>query len=352
MSNSALCVARRFGTNQNCEMRIARSPVTSSLVPPADGSGAAVADSELHGLGYFLAVVHHGSLSRAAAALSTTQSTVSRQIAGLESRCGGRLFHRNGRGMVPTDLGERLLPRVRTLLRDVDDLFAEARGHATEIGGQVRVGLLPTVASALARRLHQEVRARYPKVSLRFLEGYSGQLEEWLAGDKADVAVLFHYGKGKPADQDMLARVDACLIGVSGDALTASPTVPFSALGAIPLILPTAPNPLRALLEQVFRRRGMTLNAAGEANTMQVQLELVAGGGCYTITPYFAAARQVRAGQLQASLITHPMIERALTLALSTQRSPSQAVREVARLVRQILQEMEASDTWMRRRER
>lgn len=296
----------------------------------------------------FLAVLLHGSLSRAATALETTQSTISRQITELEAQCGGRLFHRNGRGMVATELGTRLTPRFRTLRRDMDELLREARGAATEVSGVVRLGLLPTVAIALAPRLFREVRQRYPKVTLSLLEGYSGQLEEWLGHDVTDFAVLFHYRKGRPDRQDVLARVDACLIGARRDKLTASRSVPFDALSNMPLVLPTAPNPLRTLLEQLFTKRRLTLNSPVEANTLQVQLELVAAGGCYTITPYFAAARQIRAGRLQASLITEPAIERSMTLAMSTQRSPSVAVREVARLVRQLLQEMQATDTWRR----
>ncbi len=296
----------------------------------------------------FLAVLQHGSLSRAATAMETTQSTISRQITELETQCGGRLFHRNGRGMVPTDLGARLTPRFRTLRRDIDELLLEARGTATEVSGSVRLGLLPIVATALAQRLYVEVRQRYPKVRLSLLEGYSGQLEEWLDRDVTDFAVLFHYGKGRPAGQDVLAKLDACLIGARGDTLTAAPTVPFDMLSNRPLVLPAAPNPLRTLLEQVFRRRRLILNAPVEANTIPVQLELVASGACYTITPFFAVAKQVQAGQLQASLIVKPAIERSLTLAMSTQRSPSIAVREVARLVRQILNEMQASDIWRR----
>lgn len=299
-------------------------------------------------LDIFLAVLQHGSLSRAATALETTQSTVSRQIAELEIQCGGRLFHRNGRGMVPTDLAIRLTPRFRTLCRDIEDLFFEAKGVANEISGAVRIGLLPIVATVLAQRLFREVRERYPKVTLSLLEGYSGQLEEWLDRDVADFAVLFHYGKGKPFEQDMLVKVDACLIGCKGDKLTSKPNVLFNALDGIPLVLPAAPNPLRTVLEQGFKRRRLTLNMAVEANTIPVQLELVSAGGCYTITPFFAVARQVKAGGLQASLITKPSIERALTLAMSTQRSPSRAVREVSRLARQILEEMQASDVWRR----
>jgi DNA-binding transcriptional LysR family regulator len=60
----------------------------------------------------FVRVAALGSLSKAAAVLDVPQSIVSRNVALLERECGERLFRRTGRGVVLTELGEQLLPRV------------------------------------------------------------------------------------------------------------------------------------------------------------------------------------------------------------------------------------------------
>lgn len=295
----------------------------------------------------FLAVLQFGSISRAAMAMETTQSTISRQITDLESQCGGRLFHRNGRGMAATELGLQLTPRFRALKRDMNDLLLEAKGEAAEISGTVRVGLLPTVASAIARRIYLEVRRRYPHLTLCLLEGYSGQIHQWLEHNEVDFAVLYHYGRGAPLEQDVFAKVNAYIVGVRGDPLTAAPSVAFDALDGLPLVLPTAPSPLRSILEQTFKRRKLHFNAAVDAHSKSLQLELVASGGGYAIMPFFAVPRRVASGELQASALIQPNIDCSLTLAMSpTQHAPSRSVHEVARLVRQILQEMPASGIW------
>lgn len=294
----------------------------------------------------FLAVLEFGSIGRAAVAMETTSSTISRQISDLELQCGGRLFHRNGRGMVATDLGVQLTPRFHALKRDMDDLLLEAKGEAAQISGTVRIGLLPNVASAIARRLYLEVRHRYPHLTLCLLEGYSGQIHQWLEHDTADFAVLYHYGRGA-LDQDVFSKVDACIVGAHGDPLTAAPSVAFDALDGLPLVLPTAPNPLRSILEQTFKRRKLHFNAAVDAHSQALQLELVASAAGYAIMPFFAVRRHVAAGEVQASALIQPTIDCSLTLAMSSaQRSPSRSVSEVARLVRQILQEMQASGFW------
>ena len=56
----------------------------------------------------FVDAIELGSLSKVAVTDGTSQPHVSRQIGELERRCGGRLFQRTGRGVVLTELGERV----------------------------------------------------------------------------------------------------------------------------------------------------------------------------------------------------------------------------------------------------
>jgi len=209
---------------------------------------------ETDGLKLFLAVLELGSLTKAASALDTNTSAISRQIALLEGQCGGSLFHRTGRGMVASELGQRMVPRAKRVLAETESILAEAQAMAGIPSGEIKLGLLPNVATVIARQLFQEVKARFPRVRLVLFEGYTGQLEEWLDQGKIDIAVLFHYGRGIPANQDLLAKVDACLISGPGNRLTRHATVEFEKLDGLPLVLPSSPNALRATLETICRQ--------------------------------------------------------------------------------------------------
>src|ERR1700722_5131040 len=70
---------------------------------------------DLRQLKTFVEVADSGSYARAATVGGPAQSALSRQLSALERGLGGRLFHRNGRGVVLTELGERMLPRARAL---------------------------------------------------------------------------------------------------------------------------------------------------------------------------------------------------------------------------------------------
>ena len=111
----------------------------------------------------FLEVADLGSFSKAAIARRTVQSHISRQISDLERECGARLFRRTGRGVVLTDLGQRIVPRVRTWLAETDQLVNDIKSSAEVPVGEVRIGILPSAAHPLVTTVYERARERYPR---------------------------------------------------------------------------------------------------------------------------------------------------------------------------------------------
>jgi DNA-binding transcriptional LysR family regulator len=295
---------------------------------------------DLGKLKLFAEVAEHGSLTKASIALSSVPSALSRKIAALERECGGRLFYRTGRGVTLTELGQRILPRIKELLSGLDDLSQEIRANAGVPMGEVRVGLLASLSHPLIDRLFRELRERHPGIRLNVFGGSNGQLDEWLASGHIDMAVLFRYGKGEIGNEQALGIVDTYLVGPAGDSITRQPTVKFSRLDKLPLILPGPPNGLRVILDQVARKKGVNLSIVMEANSMPIQKDIVAEGGVYTVLAGYAAAKEVRDGTLQLSRIVNPGIERIVTLGMTSNRPASLATREVSRLICRIVDEM------------
>lgn len=81
----------------------------------------------------FCRVAAGGGFSRAAAALGVAQSVLSRQVSALEAELGGRLFHRTGRGVLPTEL----------VLAESEQLVVEAGGMRGSPVGSVDLGVVP-----------------------------------------------------------------------------------------------------------------------------------------------------------------------------------------------------------------
>ena len=302
--------------------------------------------ADLHKWRTFVAIAELGSLTRAALFLDSNQSLLSRQVNSLERECGSRLFTRTGRGVELSEVGQRLFPQIRALLGDAERLESEIRGEAREPTGLVTVGSLPSISNPLAGRLFTDMHARHPAVRLKMLEGSSGQIEEWLADERVDIAILYRYGGALPEHEEVLATVDSYLIGPKGDAVTAGRNVDFGALDGLPFILPSVPNGLRTALDAVARRERIALEPVIEADSLPLQKLLVAQERLYTVLPLHAVWSEVAEGLLQASKIVTPSIQRAVSMAMAKSKGPPRAVSAVAARIVDIVAEMAHKGMW------
>lgn len=295
----------------------------------------------------FVAIGQLGSLTRAALFLDSSQSFLSRQVNALERECGARLFNRTGRGVELSEAGRRLFPRVKELLEQAQSLEREIRADLREPVGTVTLGSLPSIGTILIGRLYAQVRAQFPGVSLKVLEGSSGQVEEWLTDARVDIAILYRYGPTLPEHEEALATVDSYLIGAKDDRLTAGGSVPFASLDGLPFILPGVPNGLRTALEGGARQARIVLTPVIEADSLPLQKQLTAQERLYTVLPLHAVWQEVQEGKLQAARIVEPSFQRTVAMAYARAKGPSRAVTTVSALVVGIVGEMARQGMWL-----
>src|SRR2546421_689636 len=100
---------------------------------------------ELQQVRYFLAVCEHAGFSRAAEACNVTQPALTTGVKRLEQDIGGILFHREGKRLVLSDLGQRVKPHLEQLLREQDAALSLARDFRLLKAMPLRVGVMPTV---------------------------------------------------------------------------------------------------------------------------------------------------------------------------------------------------------------
>lgn len=294
----------------------------------------------------FLAIAELGSLTRAALFLNSNQSLLSRHLNALERECNARLFNRTGRGVALSDVGQRIFPHVKALLGDAEQLELEIRGEAREPAGRVTIGSLPSITNPIVGRLFKQLRSRHPGIQLRILEGSSGQVDEWLADARVDIAILYRYGKSPPDQEQALATVDSYLIGAAGDRLTAAAEIPFSALHELPFILPGAPNGLRTALDAIARQERITLAPAIEADSLPLMRSTVAEARLYTVLPIHAVWSEVQEGRLQAAKIVSPALQRIVSMAMASSKGPARGVSAVAAEIVSIVEDGARSGMW------
>lgn len=280
----------------------------------------------------FVKVADAGSVSGAALALDMQQSVVSRHIAKLEQESGSRLFRRTGRGVVLTEFGEQIYPRVMALIREAEQLADDMRTSSGTPAGDVRVGLLPSTVPMLAGPLYTAVWKAWPQVRLHFTEGSSAQLEEWLVQGRLDLALLLREEDTASPDETVLTKLPLFLVVPARDALAARKSIAFDELAGLPLVLPSEPHPLRARLALLLRQKGLKLSGVLEADSIRLQHEITACGGGYAITAGTLTANEAR--RLAAIRIIRPALSRSIVLGVTAHRAHTKASREVMRLLK------------------
>lgn len=291
----------------------------------------------------FVDVAEMGSLTKVALAHGSTQPHVSRQISELERECGGRLFQRTGRGVVMTELGQRIEPKVRTWLSETDQLVSDIKSTAGTPIGTVRIGIIPSSAHPLVSTLYYRLLEKYPHVKLSVREGQGAQLDDWLESGAVDLAILYRHSP-QPVNGDIyLIETLTYLVGAAGDALTSQPAVPFSALNDLPLVLFCRPNKWRDRLEELAIAQKVRLNVAAEADSLTLQAEIVAHGGVYALLGPYAVASELQAGRIQSAPIVDSEMRRYIALAMSRHGQLTLACRVVMELVQEIVRTSQAT---------
>lgn len=142
----------------------------------------------------FHAVATAGSFTRAAEQLHVSQPTVTTQVKMLEDHYKVELFHRTGRRVRPTEIGERLLQ----LSRQIFSLEADAVQLLGDVGelrsGQLRVAAVgPHHVTKMLVAFNQ----RYPGIKITVSTGNSQEVLDRLLDYSADVGVLAQVFKDK-----------------------------------------------------------------------------------------------------------------------------------------------------------
>lgn len=284
----------------------------------------------------FIDAAEVGSLSKVAVGYGTSQPHISRRISELERGCGGRLFQRTGRGVVLTELGQRVAPRIRAWLASTEQLANDVRTSAGTPIGTVRIGSLPSTAHPLVTTLYYRLKKRYPLIQLAVREGQGAQLETWLEDGSVDLAILYRSSPSPKNGDTYLVETPTYLVGAHGDKLTSRPTVPFSALHNLPLVLFCRPSSWRNRLEQLSAEHGISLNVALEADSLSLQTQVVADGNVYALLGPYAIAGASRHCRLQSSRIVNPSVTRHIALAMSRHGELTLACRTVMQITREI----------------
>ncbi|QHV93597.1 hydrogen peroxide-inducible genes activator [Spirosoma endbachense] len=141
-------------------------------------------------LDYIVAVDTHRHFATAAESCHVTQPTLSMQIQKLEDELGILVFDRSKQPVVPTEAGQAVLAQAREVLRAarrIPEIVSESKN---DFQGELRIGIIPTLAPYLLPYFIGEFIEKYPSVSVQIQELVTEQIIERLRNGLIDVGLV------------------------------------------------------------------------------------------------------------------------------------------------------------------
>ncbi|MEI7613935.1 MAG: LysR substrate-binding domain-containing protein [Betaproteobacteria bacterium] len=255
-------------------------------------------------LQYLVAVSEHLSFTRAAESCFVTQSTLSAGLKELEDGLGTPLVERNRQTVLMTPIGIEIAQRARDILTAAQDLTERAALAQEPMCGQLRLGIIPTIAPFLLPSALGQLRERYPDLRLGLREDLTAHLLARLDDGQLDFALIaLPYDTGKRLVQTLFDD-SLWIVGRKGDAEITTKTITPSAALSDRLILLEEGHCLREHALYACGERFRQEQGENEATSLLTLIQMVESGLGIGLIPEMA----VKSGLATSpTLVTRPL---------------------------------------------
>ncbi len=290
----------------------------------------------LRQLRYLASLARHRHFGRAAEDCAVTQPALSMQVRELEREIGADLVERRPGDVALTEVGREVAARAEAILTATRDLVDFAR-HRDLLSGQLRLGIIPTLAPYVLPRVLPRLQAAYPDLRLEVRETQTKNLIEELARGDLDCVMLALPVEG--ADVETLALFDDPFVL----ALPASEPLPLTGR----LSVDDVDRRRLILLEEghCLRDQALAFCAAPQrdaptslgATSLATVMQMVANGYGVTLLPQVAVDAEVRDDRVKLIRFVEPQPARTIGLAWRRTSPRKQEFAALGEIVKETL---------------
>ncbi|MEB3179916.1 MAG: LysR family transcriptional regulator [Nostocaceae cyanobacterium] len=253
----------------------------------------------------FLAIAETGSFQQAARKCGVTQSTISRQIQGLEADLGLPLFHRTAQAKLTLG-GERLLPRVRKICQEWRNATEELADLVAGKQPELCVAAIHSICSYQLPPVLQKFCHSYPDVQLRVTSLGSDRALKVLKDGLVDLAIVMNnrfLTTGPEMIVELLYDEPIEVLMSATHPLAQHERVPWSQLIRYSQVVFKDGYGMQRLIQDKFDRLGARLQAALEVNTLDAFRGVVRQGELVALLPHSALVE----ARLDPTLAVRPL---------------------------------------------
>lgn len=247
---------------------------------------------------YFWRVASEGNLTRVAEAIPVSQSALSSQIRQLEDWSGTRLFDREGRRLVLTATGRRVMTYANQIFSTGEELESLLRAGAEPETQVLRIGMLTTLSRNFIDRLLEPMLSN-DKISFSLHSDSTTGLLDGLAKHQLDVALTDSDVRGSEEQlwqSQRLAHYPIAIIGPGKRSPKGKFPKGYDSFG---WVVPTRDHEIRRAFEGLCSRNGFTPTIKAEANDMAMLRLLARSSGALAVLPPVVVRDEIRQGTLK-----------------------------------------------------
>jgi DNA-binding transcriptional LysR family regulator len=265
---------------------------------------------DLRLIAYFIAVIDHGGITKAAKELYIAQPSLSQAIRSLERQLGTQLFDRSGRGLTLTEDGRSFAGPARQILADVDS--AKRRVHAVRdlVAGRLEIAVLSALSADPLPELIGRLRRVHPGILVTVLDpGSSSGVVSQVRQGHAELGLTDFPVKSDMLQTRELWEQEIALVLPPDLAAALPDPVPLAAVAEIPLVLESSEAGGRATVDDALDEAIDFV--AVECAHRQAIWELVMHGAGATFLPRRIAETELRNVVVRSTL---PQVRRTVRL--------------------------------------
>ena len=246
-------------------------------------------------LQYLVALHRFGHFGKAADACFVSQSTLSAGLRELETLLGVTLVERTRRVVRFTTLGDKIAEKAVAVLRETEELAEMARAQGRPLHGELRMGVIPTIAPFLLPTMLPRLRSHWPELKLYLREETSAAACEALHRGQLDCVLLALPFSCGDVDSTPLFD-DPLFVAFPPGEAPKSPSIAASEIDEDRLLLLEDGHCLKDHALSACNRPELRANAAMMGTSLHTLVQMVDNGLGLTFVPGMAIEAGILAG--------------------------------------------------------
>jgi DNA-binding transcriptional LysR family regulator len=260
-------------------------------------------------LRYFFEVLTHGSIRRAADAINSAPSVITRQIGLLEEELGIKLFERGVNGAVPTEAAQHVLEYWRSCKAQQENMEEKLAELNSIQRGSLRLAVGEGFIDDLMDKVLPAFNSDYPNIKLNLNILPVNDIVTEVAEDISHVGLAFNPPKSAKVNFHLTSDLPLWLL-VGREHPLASTTAPLVIADVLryPIALMPSAFGIGRVIETIAYTEHLQLNAALTTNSVRALSRFVKNNKAVTFIGAHNAIDEAQSGELIALRVNHPLL--------------------------------------------